>query len=65
MEDREAKKPHGSGGYTDQYYGGRVPHGKGFVGNPIQSTLRDLCGAPSYPWALENSFRITSIATSA
>ncbi|XP_070049010.1 uncharacterized protein [Nicotiana tomentosiformis] len=28
----ETKKPHGTGGYTSPYFGGKVRHGRGFVG---------------------------------
>ncbi|XP_070050917.1 uncharacterized protein [Nicotiana tomentosiformis] len=39
-EDRMAKKPHGLGGSIGPYFGGRVCHGRGFVGQPVQFALQ-------------------------
>ncbi|XP_070056718.1 uncharacterized protein [Nicotiana tomentosiformis] len=33
--DREAKRPRRPGGHTNPYFGGRVQHGKGFMGHPV------------------------------
>ncbi|XP_070049827.1 uncharacterized protein [Nicotiana tomentosiformis] len=46
-EDRKSRRPHRPKRYTGPYFGGRVQHGRGFVGHPVQFAVQASHGVPS------------------